>query len=264
MPDMAAANKINIDIFVPALIFSVLSGKSFEITEFTSLAAGAAFVILVSGLLAWPVARMMGWSIKTFVPPVMFTNSGNMGLPLALFAFGESALPAAVLLFIVENTLHFTVGMKIMDRKSSLLGIFRLPMLIATIAGLLVSIINIGIPPYIARPLDMIGQVAIPLMLFSLGVRLISIDYTDWRLGATAAIVTPFTGLILAMGYLAVFDMPEDQIPLFILFAALPPAVLNFVVAEKFNQEPARVASIVMMGNLASIFIIPIVFAAIL
>lgn len=264
LPDMASANKINIDIFVPALIFSVLSGKSFEITEFTSLAAGAAFVVLVSGLLAWPVAKMMGWSLKTFVPPVMFTNSGNMGLPLALFAFGEAALPAAVLLFIVENTLHFTVGMKMMDRQASLLAIFRLPMLLATIAGLLVSFLNIEIVPVIARPLDMIGQVAIPLMLFSLGVRLISIDYSDWRIGTTAAIVTPVSGLMLALAYLAVFDMPQDQVPLFILFAALPPAVLNFMVAEKFNQEPARVASIVMMGNLASIIVIPVVLVFVL
>lgn len=264
LPDMAAANKINIDIFVPALIFSVLSGKTFEITEFTSLTAGAVFVVLVSGVLAWPVARIMGWNIKTFVPPVMFTNSGNMGLPLALFAFGEAALPAAVLLFIIENTLHFTVGFKMMDRQASLTGIFRLPMLLATIAGLMVSMINIEIPLVIARPLDMIGQVAIPLMLFSLGVRLITIDYSDWRIGAAAAIVTPLSGLILAMCYLALFDMPENQIPLFILFAALPPAVLNFMVAEKFNQEPERVASIVMMGNLASIVIIPIVLAAVL
>ena len=264
LPDMAAANKLNIDIFVPALIFSVLSGKSFDITEFTSLASGAAFVVLASGLIAWPIARMAGWNIKTFVPPVMFSNSGNMGLPLALFAFGEAALPAAVLLFIIENTLHFTVGMKMMNRQSSLLAIFRLPMVFATLAGLCVSILNIDIPQVIARPLDMIGQIAIPLMLFSLGVRLITIDYSDWRIGVTAAIVTPLSGLLLAMSYLVMFNMPEEQIPLFILFAALPPAVLNFMVAEKFNQEPARVASIVMMGNLASILVIPAVLVFIL
>ena len=261
---MAAANKINIDIFVPALIFSVLSGKTFDITDFGSLALGAAFVVIVSGLLAWPVARIMGWSVKTFVPPVMFTNSGNMGLPLALLAFGEKALPAAVLLFIVENTLHFTVGIKMMDRQASLLAIFRLPMLLATIAGLLVSILNVEIPPVIARPIDMIGQVAIPLMLFSLGVRLLGINYNDWRIGAVSAFVTPLTGLLLVVTYLSLFDMPADQVPLFILFGALPPAVLNFMVAERFNQEPARVASIVMMGNLASVLIIPAVLLFVL
>ena len=264
LPDMAAANKINLDIFTPALIFSVLSGKSFDVTEFSSLAAGAAFIVLMSGIMAWPVARMMGWNVKTFVPPVMFTNSGNMGLPLALFAFGEAALPAAVLLFIIENGLHFTVGMKMMDRKASLLEIFRLPMLIATFAGLAVSVSDIEIPSVIATPIEMIGQIAIPLMLFSLGVRLLSIDYSDWRIGVTAAIVTPVSGLLLAIVYLSVIEMPEDQVALFFLFAALPPAVLNFIVAEKFNQEPARVASIVMMGNLASIVVIPVVLAVVL
>jgi len=258
LPDMASANKINIEIFVPALIFSVLSGKSFEITDFNSLLAGSCFVVLASGIIAWPIARMMNWQVKTFVPPVMFTNSGNMGLPLALFAFGEQALPAAVMLFIVENTLHFTVGMKIMNRQASLLGIFRLPMLVATLLGLLVSLMQIEIPAVIARPIDMVGQVAIPLMLFSLGVRLLSVDYRDWRIGAASAIVTPFSGLLLAALYLTFFDMPAEQVPLFILFGALPPAVLNFMVAEKFNQEPARVASIVMIGNLASIIVIPL------
>jgi len=259
LPDMAAANKINIDIFVPALIFSVLSGKNFEISDFYSMIAGAAFVVLVSGVLAWPIVRLMHWDSKTFLPPVMFTNSGNMGLPLALFAFGEQALPAAVLLFIVENTLHFTVGMKMMDRQASLLAIFRLPMLLATIAGLAVSTWHIHIPAILARPIDMLGQIAIPLMLFSLGVRLLSVNYKDWQISVAAALLTPLTGVALALAYLMVFSMPQEQIPLFILFGALPPAVLNFMVAEKFNQEPEKVASIVMIGNLASIVIIPTV-----
>ncbi len=136
LPDLASANKVNMDVFTPALIFSVLSAENFEISAYGELALGAAFVVLGSGLLAYPVARLFNYDLKTFLPPVMFTNTGNMGLPLALFAFGESALPAAVMLFIVENTLHFTVGMKIMDRGARLLAIFRLPMLIATLGGL--------------------------------------------------------------------------------------------------------------------------------
>ncbi len=264
LPDMAAANKINIDIFVPALIFSVLSSKNFELSDFSLLMLGAAFVVLGSGLLAWPVARFTGWNYKTLLPPVMFTNSGNMGLPLALFAFGEEALPAAVLLFIVENTLHFTVGMKMMDRQASLLAIFKLPMLQATLLGLLVSVMSIQVPPVIARPIEMVGQVAIPLMLFSLGVRLLGINYRDWKIGFSAALITPVTGLFLVIIFLGMVDLPEDQFALFVLFGALPPAVLNFMVAEKFDQEPARVASIVMMGNLASIVVIPLVLIFVL
>lgn len=264
LPDMASANKVNIEIFTPALIFSVLSEKNFELAEFYSLAVGGILVVLGSGLLAWPVARLMKFDVKTFIPPVMFTNSGNMGLPLALFAFGKEALPAAVVLFIVENILHFTIGMKIIDRQASLIGIFRLPMVLATISGLIVATLDIEINPTLLQPIDMLGQVAIPLMLFSLGVRLLSIDYSFWRIGLVSAIVTPVTGILIALIYLVIFEIPEDQISLFILFGALPPAVLNFMVAEKFDQEPAKVASIVMMGNLASIVTIPVILLLIL
>ena len=74
MPDMAAANKLNIEIFVPALIFDVLSGKEFNLGEYQLLALGGTAVIFGSGLLAWPIARLLNYQFKTFVPPMMFNN----------------------------------------------------------------------------------------------------------------------------------------------------------------------------------------------
>jgi len=88
-PDMAAANKVNLEVFTPALIFSVLSGENFELADYSELALAGLVVVLGSGVLAWPVARLAGWRSKAFVPPMMFSNSGNMGLPLAVLAFGE-------------------------------------------------------------------------------------------------------------------------------------------------------------------------------
>ena len=134
-PDMVSANQLNLDIFVPALILHVLADKSFQVDTYSQLAIGGAFVVIFSGFLAWPVAKLMGFNVKTFVPPMMFSNSGNIGLPLALFAFGEQALPAAVMLFIVENTLHFSLGMKMMDRKISLFSIVKIPMVFAVVIG---------------------------------------------------------------------------------------------------------------------------------
>jgi len=258
LPDMTAANKVNIEIFVPALIFDVLSGEDFNLGEYQFLALAGVVVVLGSGLLAWPFARLLSFQFKTFVPPMMFNNSGNMGLPLALFAFGEAALPAAVVLFIVENTLHFSVGMKMLDRRSSLIDLLKIPMLLATIAGLTVAIMNIEIPSILAIPIEMIGQVSIPLMLFSLGVRLIHVDWGTWRIGVVGAIVCPLSGIFIALALGALLPLNETQYAMLVVFGALPPAVLNFMVAERFNQEPEQVASIVMMGNLASMLTIPI------
>lgn len=263
-PDMAAANKLNIDVFVPALIFDVLTAKSFNLVEYQSLAIGGVAVVLGSVIVAWPVARLAGYQVKTFVPPMLFNNSGNMGLPLMLFAFGEQALPAAVVLFIIENTLHFSVGMKIVNSTASMLAMLRIPMLLATIAGLAVSVGEFHIPALLATPIQMLGQISIPLMLFALGVRLIHIDWQDWKIGVIGAVVSPLSGLAMAIPAAYLLDLPDLQLAMLIVFGALPPAVLNYMVAERYNQQPKQVASIVLLGNLASIAVIPLVLAFVL
>lgn len=70
------------EIFLPALIFSALAGKTFNLAENFPLAIGAVVVVIGSGLIAWPLGRLLGYAPKTLVPPVMFNNVGNMGLPL--------------------------------------------------------------------------------------------------------------------------------------------------------------------------------------
>lgn len=263
-PDMASANRLNIEVFTPALIFGVLSQEGFDLTSYAGLALAAILVVLGSGLVAWPLARLLGWRVATFVPPMMFNNSGNMGLPLALFAFGESALPAAMVLFLVENTLHFTVGNAILIRRVNPLALLRMPMLVATLAGILVSLLAIEIPGPVHGAIELLGQVAIPLMLFSLGVRMTGVDFSDWRMGLAGALLCPASGLLLAWLALGVIELEPVEAAQLLVFAALPPAVLNYMLAERYNIEPQRVAAIVLLANLASVLVIPAVLYRVL
>jgi hypothetical protein len=88
------------------------------------------------------VARLLGVATNTFVPPMMFKNSGNMGLPLAVLAFGEAALPAAVVLFFVENLLHYSLGTWMLDHRARLWNLWRVPVIAAALAGLAVSLLQ--------------------------------------------------------------------------------------------------------------------------
>ncbi|MCP5159223.1 MAG: AEC family transporter [Gammaproteobacteria bacterium] len=263
-PDMAVANRINLDIFTPALIFSVMSAKDFQIAAYRELALAGVLVILGSGLIAWPIARLAGWRVKVFVPPMMFTNSGNMGLPLAVLAFGENALPAALVLFLVENTLHFTVGNVLLEGRVHLGMLLRIPMLQATLVGLVVALLDITVWKPLAVALDLLGQVAIPLMLFALGVRMTRIDFQDWRIGLAGAVICPVSGIAIALLVAPFLEMTDQQYAQLLVFSVLPPAVLNFMLAEKFGESPEAVASIVLMGNLASVVTLPAVLAWVL
>jgi hypothetical protein len=263
-PDMAAANRMNLEVFTPALIFSVLSSRDFQLAEYHALALGGTLVVLGSGLLAWPVARLLGYPVRTFVPPMMFTNSGNMGLPLALFAFGEAALPAAMVLFLVENLLHFTVGNAMLEGRIHPLVLLRMPMLQATVAGLAVSLLGIALPKAVVDAVALLGQISIPLMLFALGVRLTGVDLRDWRIGTVGALLCPAAGILVAWLAGRLLGIEGTQLAQLIVFGALPPAVLNYMLAEQFAQQPRQVASIVLIGTLVSAAVIPFTLAAVL
>ncbi len=259
--DMSVANKVNIDIFTPALIFSVMSAENFDLPNYYPLAFAALLVIVLSGLLIWPLCKLIGVKPKTFLPPMMFSNSGNLGIPLIVLAFGEAALPAAVVLFLVENLLHFTLGLYILDNKTRLIQLLRMPMIIATIAGVAWSYTDWILPTPLRTFVDMLGQIAIPLMLFALGVRMTSIDFTHWKIGVWGAVLAPITGLAIALSLQPFFQLEAQHFAYLLLFAALPPAVLNYMVSERYNQEPHLVAAIVLIGNVGSLVFIPLVLA---
>ncbi len=261
--DMSVANKLNIEIFCPALIFSVISAKSFDIAKYQTLVISAIVVVLGSGIIAYAVGRLFKVNSKTFVPPMMFNNSGNMGLPLMVLAFGEQALPIAVVFFLVENTLHFTLGTYMLDRQVHPLSVLKIPMIFVTIIALFVSFFQWTVPEYVAISIKMLGDIAIPLMLFGLGVRMTSVDFSAWRIGLLGAIICPLSGVLMAIilvNAMADFvTLSRLEFHYLLLFSALPPAVLNFMLAEKYQQEPQNVASIVLLGNIASVVVIPVV-----
>jgi len=259
--DIAGLNRMNMEVFLPALIVGALSSRNFELASNARLVLAGAGVVLGSGLVAWPVARWLGSDPRTFVPPMMFNNSGNMGLPLALLAFGEAHLPAAVALFVTSNLLHFTVGAHLVRRDAHVGRLLLSPMVLATALGLGLSAGGLGLPGWVGVAVRMVGDVAVPLMLFTLGVRMAATAVKGWRVGLAGALVRPLAGLAIALPLGRALALSPAHLALLTLFASLPPAVLNFLIAEEYRQEPEQVASIVLVGHLASLAFVPLALA---
>ena len=260
-PNLDAVNKLNMDVFVPALIFAALAAKDFQLREFLPLATAALAVVIGSGVLGWAAARGLGMSVKTLVPPIMFNNCGNLGLPLAVLAFGDQALAAAVVLLVISNLLHFSYGVWLLDHNMRILSIWRVPSVLATFLGVAVSVSGLSIWPPLMEAIKLLGDIVIPLMLFSLGVRLADARFESWRVGLFGALARPLAGLAIAVPLVWVVSLPAEQRALLLVFAALPPAVLNYMFAERYQQEPDKVASMVLVGNLAAVVILPLVLA---
>lgn len=262
--NMDGINHMIMDVFVPALVFAKLVQSDFQLGDYAPLAAASVVIMLGSGALLYPIIKQTSVQAKTFIPPMMFSNAANIGLPLQVLAFGDAALPAAVILLLTFNLLHFSLGIYILDHRSHWLHTFKQPVILAGIAAILFKTLDLELPSATAVPLDMLGNVCVPLMLFSLGIRLTTAEFSDLKLGFIAGITAPVVGMLIALGVSHIIDMPRTHIGNLLLFAALPPAIMNFIMAERFNQEPAKVASIVMIGNMLAIVTLPLALAYVL
>lgn len=260
-PDMSTANVLNMDLFTPLLVFSTLAVQHVPIEHYGPLAFGGVLVVLGAGLLAWPLARWLGLQPKTLVPPVMFKNSGNMGLPLVLLAFGEAAMPAAIVLFLVENFLHFSFGAWLLDHRVKLTTLWKVPVMFAGLAGIVVGYSGITVWPPIATSIRMLGDICVPLMLFSLGVRMTSTRFKALHAGLLGGVASPVFGMLLAGLLAPLLGLDKAQSAQLLLFGALPPAVLNYIFAERYDQEPDKVAATVLTGNLLSLLFVPLALA---
>lgn len=257
-PNMSLPNRLNMDVFIPCLLFSVLTERAQEAEIFGDFAFGIIVVVLGSGLVALSIARLTKLSAKTLCPPMMFSNAGNLGLPLIVLTFGDVALATAVVMFIVCNFLHVTIGNYMLNKESGLLKVFFSPMIIAVLGALALNYLNVSVHETLLEPVRMLGNICVPLMLFTLGVRLLDTDLSEWRLGVLVAVLSPLTGISLVLLISPFLELSNIQQGALFLFGALPPAVMNFIFAEHYDQEPSRVAAMVLFGNTASVIVLPL------
>jgi predicted permease len=257
-PELSGANKIAVDVCLPALVFASLSTKQFIFNQQAPFLLAATLIIVISGVVAWPIARLSKADPRSFLPTVMFGNVGPVGVPVTVLAFGEEGLAPALLLLALSNVLHFTLGVRIMSGKPDFRSLLLSPLIWSTILGILFSVMQWMVPDWLMVAIKMVGDVLIPLMLLSMGARLVNIPWQAWQIGSLGGTAAP-VARILAAG-LCVGFLPLDPIQrgALFLFAALPPAVFNFLLADRFNRSPEAVASMVLIGHLFALVFLPL------
>ena len=260
-PDMGTFNRIALDVLAPMLVYSALASRDFVIAEHLVLLVGGAVIILGGGLLAWPLARAFGAQPRTLVPVVMFNNCGNMGLPLALLAFGPANFGAAVALFSVSNLLHFSLGARITSRLARTRDLLTSPLMIGTALGFASALTDVRPPDVVLSGLKLLGDALLPMMLFALGVRLTALTREGLALGLLGALARPLIGLAIALPLAWVLDLEGAARGQLLLFAALPPAVMQFMLADRYHQEPDKVGAMIMLGNTLAVVFVPLALA---
>ncbi|MDN3611966.1 AEC family transporter [Vibrio ostreicida] len=256
-PDFRPINRINMDAFTPALVFSSLVTMPLD-TQQLPLLSAALIAILLPGILMWPTCRLLGLRFKAWGPPHMFRNSGNLAIPLFTYTFGDSALAPAVLLFVISACIHVSLGLALLSSGNLLKHVLRMPIFLAAAAALTLNLINVEIWQPLYRATALLGQAAVPVMLLSLGAQMCHMRTSGLKIGIACTVQSLLTGAV-AFGLIYLWvPLPANQLQMMVLFTMLPPAVMNYLFAERFHIEPQNVASMVLFGNFFSLFTLPL------
>jgi hypothetical protein len=261
---LSSVTELIVYLGTPSLVFSSLASKPLYAGDIAVLLSGILLIFAGVGLLIRLYFLLFHFTSRGFALPSLFMNAGNMGIPLALFAFGQAGMQRATLLFVMITFLQYSLGIYILNGRGNWTEIFRLPLIYATLAGLAFNLLQIKLPELLLQPISMLGQATIPFMLISLGYRLHQVESLQWGHalgGALVRIVGGFTAANLAV-YLIGAQGVNRQVLL--LYGALPAAVINFVLTEKYRQDPGLAASIVVIGTFISLLTIPVVLWLIL
>jgi len=257
-PSLGSMSEINLNVFIPALVFSSLIEQQFNFQQYAFLAMAGVCLVLLTMLFAHLFARLLNTQFNTLAPTMMFHNAGNIGLPLMTLALGPDGLAAAVILFLIGNIMHFGLGTYMLDKRARWQRSLSSPAILAAIIAVSLQSQSIRLDDYLLLPMQMLGSIAVPLMLFSLGVQLAQANLTHWKLGTCVGFLSPLTGVGLALMLAYLLPLDNLQTAALVLFGALPPAVMNFLFAQRYQQEPDKVSAIVMLGNSIAIFTLPI------
>ncbi len=248
---------------VPCLVFNLLVRSSMTPLQFGRTALLAVLVAatmgLVSRLAAVPL-RLTRPELSAFLLVVMFSNSGNYGLPVVLFAFGSEALAHASVFFITGSVMTYTIGVFLAaaGRRSAsqaLAGVVRVPAIYAIVAASLILIGGIRLPVAAMRPIGMLSDASLPMMVLVLGMQLERATIPE-RPGVVAAAVglSLLVAPIVALGLAWLLGVVGPARQAGVVLASMPAAVVTTILALEFEVEPAFVTSVVFASTLLSPF----------
>jgi predicted permease len=246
-----------VDIGTPCLVLATFLKIRIAPASFAVMALASILALVAFSVVSYGVLKLLGFRVRTFLPSLTFPNNGNLGLPLAAYAFGNEGLGYAIVFYAICMIGQFTVGQAVAAGSAKWLGIFRLPLLYATALGVLVSVTHIAPPVWLTNTISLVGGMTIPLMLLMLGASLARLRVGSVGKAALLSAVRIVTGA--AIGYAVAFTLglEGNAQSVLIMQCAMPVAVYNYLFAQKWNNEPEEVAGLVVASTLASIISVP-------
>lgn len=255
--DTVLVSSLMTNIGAPCLVFSSLLRITVEPADLGLMAGLALAVLAVTSLIGGGVLKAAGLSGRAFLPPLIFANTGNMGLPLCLLAFGETGLALAITYFTTVVVIHFTIGVGYVSGAASLSSLLRIPVLYAVAAALAFMVTGTQAPSWLINTTGLLGDMTIPLMLITLGVSLSLLRVSGMGRSIGLSALRLAMGFSVGVGLAWAFDLEGAARGVLILQSSMPVAVFNYLFAQRYDRSPEEVAGVVVVSTALSFLTLP-------
>jgi predicted permease len=259
--DSRSLGRVVFYVFSPVLIFDILVKNQLKLSEAAGVIAFTVSIILTIGLITYLAGRLLKLeqtALISILITTMFANTGNYGLPLVAFAFGDQALPYAGIYFVTTTLLFYSLGVFLaslghMTLKEAALGLFKVPTLYAVLLALLINALNLELPLAINRAVELAAGGTIPTMLVLLGLQMTKVEFTENRRAMQLSvslrlIAAPLIGLLIAV----LFGIQGAARQGAMIQASMPSMVSSTVLAAEYNLDSKLIAAIVFVSTLLS------------
>ena len=245
-------------IGTPCLIFYSLSSvqllpNSLLDIGLAALLANIAFIII--GALVLALFRLPH---RVYLQSLSWPNVGNVGLPLCYFAFGEEGLALGVTFFAIYVVFQMTVGIAFVSGTFSLMALFKIPIVPATILASFFLFTEIQTPEPLYNTTKLIGDLTIPLMLLTLGVSLARLKVRHLKTALFLSVLRLGMGLGVGIGLVYLMNLSGPSAGVVILQCSMPVAVFCYLFAQVYDQHPEEVAGVVVVSTILGFFFLPV------
>lgn len=260
----AFVTRLAMTLAVPCLIFNALVGAQIEPQALASLSLAAVLCYITITLGAWATVRVFRLDTRAYLAPLTFGNTGNLGLPLALFAFGDTGLGLAVVVFAIMAIIMFTAGLWMVAGVQNPARVLREPILWASLMGVGALIVDWQPPQLILNSVGLIGQMGIPLMLLTLGAAVARLQPARVLPAFGLSAIKLSIGLAAGIAIGHAIGLTGIPLAVLILQMATPVGVTSYLMAERYQTDPDASASLVVTSTILAIIALPITLSLLL
>lgn len=262
--DLAFVTRLSMQLGMPCLIFAALVRARIDPALLADLALASLVGYFAVGVLSLVTCQLLALDLRAYLAPIIFGNTGNLGLPVAFFAYGPEGLAYALVVFAIMAVMNFTFGVWLVSGKGS--GeMLRQPIAYGALAGGAAMLAGWAPPDWAMNTLDLVGQIAIPLMLLTLGVAIARLTARDIGRAALVSALKLGIGVGVAAAVIVATGLGWGPAGgALMLQLAMPVAVTSYLLATRYNARPGEVAGLVVVSTLVSVPAIPAILVLLL